>query len=139
MKTSRHVSAIFRRVARDFICASAAGFGVGVAVTRSELITAKVRLFGGVVLRRYRLSDIGSIRLRRGQSVSFLLVDFVRRSPSHLMFLYGNTNAGEFEAVAAALERFRRPRAAAQRQVQRRLVSARAAYEDRSPKISAVP
>ena len=34
METSRHLNAIFRRVARDFICASATGFGVGVSVTR---------------------------------------------------------------------------------------------------------
>lgn len=139
METSRHLNAIFRRVARDFICASATGFGVGVAVTRCELITAKVRLFGGVVLRRYRLSDIDSFSLRRGHSVSFLLLKFVKHRPSHVMFLYGTTSARDFDAVAAAVERFRRPRTSPQRQLQRRLISARAAYEDRPPRISATP
>ena len=60
MNPSRHLDALLSRVARDFICASAEGFGVGVAVTRRELITCKARLFGRPVLRRYRLGDIDS-------------------------------------------------------------------------------
>lgn len=124
MKPSRHLDALFSRVARGFSRASAEGIGVGVAVTRRELITCKARLFGRPVLRRYPVGDIESIWLRHGHSVSFLLVEFVKRDERRLMFLFGAASAGDFDAVAAALERLTRLRSSAhlQRQARRRMV-----------------
>ena len=124
MKPSRHLDALQRRVARDFIRASAEGLGVGVAVTRRELITCKARLLGRPVLHRYPLGTIESIWLRRGHSVSFLLVEFVKREEGSLMFLFGAASADDFDAVAAALERPVRPRSSTyrQRQARRKMV-----------------
>lgn len=120
MKPSRHLDALLSRVARDFIYASAEGLGIGVAVTRRELITCKARLFGRPVLRRYPVRDIESIWLRRGRSMSFLLVELVKRDEGSLMFIFGAASADDFDAVAAVLERLVRPRSSAHRQRQAR-------------------
>ena len=112
------MAALLSRVARDFICASAEGLGVGVAVTRRELITCKAPLWGRAVLRRYPLGDIESIWLRRGPSVSFLLVEFVKRDEGSLMLHFGAASVADFDAVAAVLERRGRLRTSAHRRRQ---------------------
>lgn len=139
MEASRHLKAIFSRVAADFISATGEGLGVGVAVTYRELIIAKARLFRGPLLRRYRLRDVRSIRLRRGASMSFLLVSWGEPEPTTVMILYQTAAAGDFERVAAAILRLshrRRCMGQARRSVAGRQRSVVRRYDERQPSMS---
>ena len=142
MQRSRHLEVIFSTVARDFICANAEGWGVGVAVTYGELVIAKARLFRRPVLQRYHLSDVGSIDVRRGSSVSYLLVEVGGRHPTHVMILYNTSAGADFDRVVATIGRLSRRRrysGQGRRPSPRRLLSPIRRSEDRPPMTSAVP
>ncbi len=110
MKRSRHLEAIFKTVARDFVRAHAEGIGLAVALTPRELITAKARLFRRAVLRRYRLCDVGEIRVRRGKDVNCLFIDVGGTAPSTVMVLYTTTAARDVDRLVAAIDRMARHR-----------------------------
>ncbi len=114
MDTGRHLNAILARVARDFICATAEGFGLGIAATYRELIVARARFLRRPVLRRYRLTEVTAIRIRRGGTISFLLIEVRGCRPTTIMVLYGAGAAPAFDDLAAVLER-RCPRLARRR------------------------
>jgi len=139
MKRSRRLDLILSTVARDFIRAVAEGFGVGVAVTYRELLTAKAGLFCRPVLRRYSLREIESIELRGGKNVNRLLVEVGGRQPATVMVLYGTSAAADFENLVATVSRLsRRRRSAGRRPLPRRRLEV-GHYEDRQPSTSAMP
>lgn len=142
MKTSRHLESIFATVARDFICADAEGLGVGVVVTYGELVTAKARLFRRPLLRRYHLSDVESTRVRRGESISYLLIEVGGHRPTTVMILYTTAAADDFERLVATLERLSRRRRYSghtRRQASRRHLSSVRRNKDHQPRTSAMP
>jgi hypothetical protein len=142
MKRSRHLEAIFKTVAHDFIRAHVEGIGVAVALTPRELITAKARLFRGPVLRRYRLADVGQLRVRRGKDVNCLFIDVGGKDASTAMVLYTTAAARDVDQLVAAIDRMSRRRNSsghATRGVPRRHSSALRRVGNRQQSTLAVP
>ena len=106
MRRSRHLDALLATVARDFIRATAPAYGGAVAVTYRELIIGRARLFRRPLLRRYRLSEIASVKLCRSHRVNRLMLEVDGSPPVTLMMLFELAAIGDFQRVVAAIERY---------------------------------
>ena len=76
------------------------GLSLAVAITDTELVTAKPKLFGGVTLTRYPLSDVTAIEHVPNPTANRLTI---RLRGGSVQQLYGAEEARAHESIMALL------------------------------------
>jgi hypothetical protein len=74
--------------------------GLAVAVTDTELVTAKAKLFGSPTLTRYPLEELRAVELVPNPSANRLQIHIGSQS---VMVLFGPESAADFEPLIAML------------------------------------
>src|SRR5262245_9265988 len=76
--------------------------GLAVALTDTELVTAKAKLFGSPTLTRYPLSELRGVELVPNPGANRLQI---RIGAHNLMVLYAPENGADFDPLIALLRK----------------------------------
>jgi hypothetical protein len=76
--------------------------GLAVALTDTELVTAKAKLFGSPTLTRYPLNELRAVELVPNPSANRLQIHI---GSQNLMVLYGPESGADFEQLIALLKK----------------------------------
>jgi len=102
---SRHISALATVVRGQPVRAIGAAMGRAVALTDTELVTVRARMFR-TYIDRFRLGTLVGVRAIPNPRACFLLeVEFERPAPTTVTLLFGPREVADFELITTLLRR----------------------------------
>lgn len=103
---SKHLDFLFEEVERSAIRVSAEGFGLAVALTEDQLITAKagiIRRWGKV--ERFPLSSLVALRSMPNPSANLLQIQFAEGSGGRVLtIMYPPESSAAFDQIIGFLQ-----------------------------------